>query len=152
MASSYTKRVTPEKIGRYLENNPGATEAEARRVLRGHGTTAEHGKVQKMEVAGREINETRSNQAVERIIAKAAREGRRVSVAIADTRDPNGKEVFTNKDRASKGISAKYLMEEQKATGGSWKSFLQGTTFGGNGYDYGAWQPQNITSIRVTVY
>lgn len=149
--SSRTPRVTPEKIARFIENNPGADEKLARRALRGHANTPEHGKVRSETVAGRTISETASNQAVERIVAQAAREGRRVSIAVADRTTPEGREVFTNRGR-NNGISARYLLEEKQDSGGSWKSYLQGTQFGGDNYDYGKWQPQNITSIRVTVY
>lgn len=166
MAQSYQQRMA-SGIGRYLDAHPEASLAEARKFARGHGNTPEHGKAPAARaVAGREVYSTTSGQAAERIIAQAAREGKRVSVSVTDRNNPQRPvSVWTNPGRGpggkGGGISAKYIRNQQKQSGQGLKRYLEGTTFarsrgrGGSRRKKGptpGYKPQGITSIQVTVY
>lgn len=151
MASKYTSRVSPEKIGGYLGNHPGATEAEARRALRGHGSTAEHGTATSVTAGNREIFTTNSAQAASRVISQAAAGGKRVSIAVNDANNPvTPKKVWENPGHGA-GIDAKYLKQEIKASGQNVRKYLENTTFGGGAHSPG-YVPTGITSMQITVY
>ncbi len=151
MASRYTARVSPEKIGGYLSQHPGASEAEARRALRGHAGTPEHGTATSVQVGGREIFTTNSSQAAMRVLSHAASEGKRVSFAVNDANNPTTpKKVWENPGHGA-GIDAKYLKQDMKASGQNVKKYLEGTTFGGGSHSPG-YVPTGITSIQITVY
>jgi len=151
MASRYNARVTSEKIGNYLGTHPGASEAEARKALRGHGSTPEHGTATKVSAGGRDIYTTNSSQAAMRVLSEAARDGKRVSFAVNDANNPTTpKKVWENPGHGA-GIDAKFLKQEMKASGQNVKKYLEGTTFGGGSHSPG-YVPTGITSMQITVY
>lgn len=151
MASRYSSRVSPEKITAFREAHPGASEAEARRALRGHGTTAEHGTATAVTVGNRTIYTTNSAQAAQRVINQAAHDGKRVSFAVNDANNPvTPKRVWENPGHGA-GIDAEYLKGEIKQSGQNVKKYLEGTTFGG-GPNSPGYIPSGITSMQITVY
>lgn len=150
-SGSYSARVSPEKIARYQSEHEGASEAEARRALRGHGRTAEHGTATVVQTGNREVYTTNSAQAAQRVINDAARNGQRVSFAVNDTENPvTPKRVWENPGHGA-GIDAQYLKQEIKASGQNVKQYLEHTTFGGGSQSPG-YIPQGITSMQITVY
>lgn len=151
MARNYASRVSPERISAFREAHPGTSESEARRSLRGHATTAEHGTATKVSAGNRDIYTTNSAQAAQRVINDAAKNGQRVSVAVNDKNNPvTPKRVWENPGHGA-GIDAKYLKGEIKGSGQNVKQYLEGTTFGGGSKSPG-YIPQGITSMQITVY
>ena len=152
--SSYSSRVSPEKISRYLDSNPGTTEAEARRALRGHGHTAEHGVLSEpVRAGGRTVYTTTSAQAAMRVVNQAARNGQRVSFAVNDANNPvTPKAVFENvRPGGATGIDAALIRDGMRANKQNVKQYLEGQTMGEGSRSPG-YIPHGITAIQITVY
>lgn len=153
MATSYEAR-----IAGYLAAHPGATRQEARGHRQGPGGTPEHGRIAApVAVAGREVFTTRSAYQAERLIARAAANGQRVSVAVTDSKNPTRPiSVWTNErgGRTANGISATYVRDDMRAKGVNAKRYLEGTRFSRRtkaGKTVG-YRPKGIKTIQVTVY
>lgn len=172
----YVQRAGPERVAKIMRER-GVSEADAKKIARGHKPgprgTPEHGKVYPQpNVAGRDVYGTNSGQAANRIIAQAARNNQRVSVTITS---PDGERhsVWVNPGRsAGAGISAKFLQEEIRASGGNFKAYMAGVQFSdydetlesGRAYELGGekarfelvpYSPESVRDIafiEVTVY
>ena len=139
------------RIARYMAAHPGASLGAAR----GHGATPEHGRTPGpgTHAGGRTVYTTTSSQQAEKIVRQAARDGKRVSLAVNDTRHPRGTApapVAPSADRM-KPDRARTVTKRMRRGGMTLRKYL-GTTFTAGGGRSPGDTPSEIEQIEITVY
>lgn len=109
MASTAYQQRIERGMAAYKAANPGATDAEARKAARGHGSTPEHG-IRKDYIANQAVISFRDPEKAEQAFRMAEREEGRAKVVIMD-KDGNVRELFSNGGHGG-GISVDYLREK----------------------------------------
>lgn len=113
------KRVTPEKIAALQSNNPDLSEQDARRILRGHGKTGEHGVDRPVALGNGQVAITfRQERFADRAMRQAekiAGDGGRVKIVLKD-KSGNVRELYTNRDHSA-GITAEELARRVRESG-----------------------------------
>ena len=155
-----TPRVTPEKIAAYQASHPGADLTTARKALRGHGATPEHGRIL-AQAQGPYYDQvvTQSAQAALKIVRDAARAGQRIEIAVTDRNHGTDNPLQTwgnvRGGHRTFGISAQAVldaMREDKQT--NFKKFLERTQFNARAYNSDGQfvYPAAIVNMEITVY